>query len=242
MNELPVLRPKPRKRNGGATTLQKGLSAEMRSYIRPPLQHELNQIIHSNDAPHTKFGMTPNAYRDYTNQFDPKAQKEIDRAIAVLVKQGIIPPPPVVQLKASAPVFVPTGKGLLGSDPATYTPAYLSQGGAVNGRQVFNNYSTIINHLISHITDPKEPVDPRDYKHTIRLINGIRQLKGGLYGGAEPSEANTPDDYYAVEPEYHDEEGDGMEGIDWNAIGQALMNDALEGQPEYQGDRNALEP
>jgi len=248
---------------GGATTLQKGLSAEMRSYIAPPLQHDLNQIIHSNDAPHTKFGMTPNAYRDFTNQFDPKAQKQIDRAIQVLIKNGILPAPVITPLKASAPVFTPTGKGLLGSDPATYTPdlrprlgadprtytpAYLSQGGGPpiftadwRGPEVQAERRRLTEEYYKNQKNGGS-IDPRDFAQAIHIIKAIKKIKGGLYGGAEPSEANTPDDYYAVEPEYPDEEDDGMGGIDWGAIGQALMDDALEGQPPYQGEKNAEEP
>lgn len=104
-----IIRPAPRKPRGGATALQKGMSAEMRSYIKPPLQHDLNQIIHSNDAPHSKFGQTPNAFRDHTNTFDSKAQKQIDKAIQTLIERGVIPAP--APLTASAPAFVPRGSG-----------------------------------------------------------------------------------------------------------------------------------
>lgn len=245
-----ILRPTPRKPRGGATALQKGMSAEMRSYIKPPLQHDLNQIIHSNDAPHSKFGQTPNAFRDHTNTFDAKAQKQIDKAIQTLIERGVIPAP--APLTASAPAFVPRGSGRMiggeyetkdiildsiisaviaglgyqiknalfppteeplapvvpfnavapapdieagarlgadprtwspsvrprmGANPNTYTPSYLSQGGGVLG-----DYSSVIKHLLSHITDPKEPVDPRDYSQAIRLINSVKKLKGGNYG------------------------------------------------------------
>jgi hypothetical protein len=311
-----------RKPRGGATALQKGLSAEMRSYTRPPLQHELNQIIHSNDAPHTKFGQTPNAYRDFTNSFDPKAQRAIDRSIAVLVKHGIIPPP---QMKATAPVFVPksapkTGKGgdyghlweserrlngglgadprtwspiahsgivrrPLGDDPSTYTPSWLPQTGgwgfnpdsngtpinipkgdpapiftadwrgpevqkqredaynawkARQGGSVLGDYGDVVNHLMTHITDPHEPIDPRDFAQAIHLIKGIKRMKGGFsaedffrhiaqprsgmgyYGGADQPPPPPP----PPTPEEAEEPDDGMGGIDWYAIGQALINDA----------------
>ena len=85
-------------------------------------------------------------------------------------------------------------------------------------------------------------IDPRDFTQAIHIIKAIKKIKGGLYGGADQPQANTPDDYYAVEPEYPDPEDDGMGGIDWGAIGQALMDDALEGQPPYQGEKNAEEP
>jgi hypothetical protein len=305
---------RPRKPRGGATALQKGLSAEMRSYTRPPLQHDLNQIIHSNDAPHTKFGQTPNAFRDFTNSFDPKAQKKIEKAIQVLASHGVITPP---QMRPTAPVFVPKpapklGKGAdyghlweserrlnspfltggLGEDPRTWSP--IAHSGLVRdpepiftadwrgpevqqqrrdaynawkarqGGSVLGDYGSVVNHLMSHITDPHEPIDPRDFIQAIHLIKGIKRLKGGMsaedffrhitqprsgmgyYGGADQPQANTPDDYYAVDPpvmEDPNEDNDwGMGAIDWGAIGQALMDDALDQQQPHQGDKNAEEP
>lgn len=69
-----------------------------------------------------------------------------------------------------------------------------AEGGALKPQYkgtVFNDYNNMVNHLISHITDPEEPVDPRDYNQVIDLIRTIRKMKGGaeLYsqevGGAE---------------------------------------------------------
>jgi hypothetical protein len=240
---------RPRKPRGGATALQKGQSAEMRTYLKPPITYALNEIIHSNDAPESKYGKYDNDFRDYSNVFDPNAQKVIDRAISILVRNGVIPAPPVY-MKATAPAFVPRkGRGLygglggdpstytpaylnrprLGADPRTYTPAYLSQGGAIQRKDVLGDYSAVINHLISHITDPREPVDPRDYNHTIRLINSVRELKGGLYGGADedPDEPpQPPPPPPTPEEQLLEEEEDQMAGIDWVAIGNALMQEA----------------
>jgi hypothetical protein len=288
--DLPLSRPKPRRR-GGASTEQKGLSAEMRTYLRPPLTFALNEIIHSNDAPYSKYGVTPNRFRDFTNQFDPKAQKEIDKAIGVLVKMGVLPPPvdysqPAPALNANAPVFQPTGSGSsnlnalweserrlnggLGGDPSTYTPAYLRtprlgadprtytplhlpQGGAIQGRRVLGDYSNMIRHLISHITNPNEPVDPRDYNQTIGIINSIRALKGGRFLGgrkipphwdipdiheSQPSSpelvtvpTNMPifDDEPTPPPTPEEDELLNSPTIDWHAIGQALMDPNQEG-------------
>jgi hypothetical protein len=57
-----------------------------------------------------------------------------------------------------------------------------------------DNYSMIINHLVEHISDPSEPVDPRDYDQAIHFIREMRRAKGGAelysreysprYGGA----------------------------------------------------------
>lgn len=53
------------------------------------------------------------------------------------------------------------------------------QGGKLSSADVGNiyNYSTFLEHLTSHITDPKEPIDPRDYQQAIKIINIIKQLK-----------------------------------------------------------------
>jgi hypothetical protein len=182
---------------GGATTLQKGLSAELRSYTQPPLQHDLNQIIHSNDAPFTKYGQTPNAYRDYTNEFDPQAQRQIDRAIAVLVRQGVIPAPPAPKLSVSAPAFVPSGKGRFGSYPSKYTPTFLPKGGA------FRPY-----------TGEGPPIFTADYRgpevqaeRRRATAEYDRRMNGGL------TRYHTGDDDFA--------------GIDWHAIGKALTERPL---------------
>ncbi len=39
------------------------------------------------------------------------------------------------------------------------------------------NYSMFLNHLTSHITDPQEPIDMRDFTQAIKIINIIKQLK-----------------------------------------------------------------
>ena len=290
------------RKKGGASTEQKGLSAEMRTYLKPPLTFALNEIIHSNDAPHSKYGATPNRFRDFTNQFDPKAQKEIDKAIGFLVRMGVLPPPvdysqPAPALNANAPVFHPTGSGSsnlnalweserrlnggLGGDPSTYTPAYLRtprlgadprtytplhlpQGGAIQGRRVLGDYSNMIRHLISHITNPNEPVDPRDYNQTIGIINSIRALKGGRFVGGRKipphwdipdiheSQPSTPElvtipniNVFDDEPTPpptppptpEEDELLNLPTIDWHAIGQALMDPNQEGV-EYATPEN----
>lgn len=50
------------------------------------------------------------------------------------------------------------------------------------GVQEINNYADILNHLTEHITDPKEPIDPRDYKQATEMINAIKKEKQSLKG------------------------------------------------------------
>jgi hypothetical protein len=42
------------------------------------------------------------------------------------------------------------------------------------------DYDMIIKHLLEHITDPEEPIDPKDYDHAIHFIKRIRRMKGGV--------------------------------------------------------------
>lgn len=55
----------------------------------------------------------------------------------------------------------------------------ISQGGAITKSADIKNYGMILEHLVSHIKDPSEPVDPKDYKQATKLISTIRQIKGG---------------------------------------------------------------
>lgn len=45
------------------------------------------------------------------------------------------------------------------------------------GIEDINNYSNVLKHLTSHITDPNEPIDKRDYKQAIEMINAIKKQK-----------------------------------------------------------------
>lgn len=51
------------------------------------------------------------------------------------------------------------------------------QGGAVKPQDVMKNYNMMLNHLMGHIEDYNEPIDPKDYKQSKVLINSIRKLK-----------------------------------------------------------------
>ncbi len=44
------------------------------------------------------------------------------------------------------------------------------------------NYDMMLNHLIEHISDPKEPIDPRDYKQAKILIDAIKKEKSKMKG------------------------------------------------------------
>jgi len=106
---------------GGASTYQKGLSAEMRTYITDNrLKSILSKIVHSNDSRASQYGLYDNRFRDYTNKYDPEAQKRIDEARRILERAGRIPPQRKTRFSAA-------GRRLLGDDPATYTPKHLPQ-------------------------------------------------------------------------------------------------------------------
>lgn len=66
---------------------------------------------------------------------------------------------------------------------------------AEHADEMVDNYSMIINHLVEHISDPSEPVDPRDYDQAIHFIREMRRAKGGAelyYGGMMPAGAPPP--------------------------------------------------
>jgi hypothetical protein len=75
----------------------------------------------------------------------------------------------------------------------------MALGGAHADADQVDNYSMIINHLVEHISDPSEPVDPRDYDQAIHFIREMRRAKGGAelysreyYGGMMPAGAPPP--------------------------------------------------
>jgi hypothetical protein len=66
---------------------------------------------------------------------------------------------------------------------------------AEHADEMVDNYSMIINHLVEHISDPSEPVDPRDYDQAIHFIREMRRAKGGAelyHGGMMPAGAPPP--------------------------------------------------
>jgi hypothetical protein len=130
------------KMKGGSTAEQKGLCAEMRTYLKNDLDlyEELSLILHSGDKNPNKYGA--NKYADHTNTYDDGAESVIGYAKGQLgitgrKRKDDTPPPLVLHpsakrlspemgakhavasktaLKGDAPVFVPKefvkGKGL----------------------------------------------------------------------------------------------------------------------------------
>jgi hypothetical protein len=82
---------------------------------------------------------------------------------------------------------------------------------------VLSTYDDIVHHLLGHITNPNDPVDPRDYDQAIHVIKQIRKLKGGAelysqeFGGARNYKKETNTQMMArrrsnVEKRTHDNE------------------------------------
>lgn len=57
------------------------------------------------------------------------------------------------------------------------TELAMRKGGQVKPQDVMKNYNMMLNHLMGHIEDYNEPIDPKDYKQSKVLINSIRKLK-----------------------------------------------------------------
>jgi len=93
-----------------------------------------------------------------------------------------LPYPPRRPPVREAPNII--GRRPLGSDPRTWSP--------YSGGSVFGDYSSLIKHLVGHITDPKEPIDPKDFAGAKKLITGIEKVKkavskkGGVRIGPVP--------------------------------------------------------
>jgi len=51
------------------------------------------------------------------------------------------------------------------------------KGGNISKKDVIKTYGSVLTHLLTHVKDPKEPIDKRDYKQSIKLINKIKKLK-----------------------------------------------------------------
>lgn len=59
------------------------------------------------------------------------------------------------------------------------------------GIEDINNYSDVLKHLTSHITDPNEPIDKRDYKQAIEMINAIKKQKSNKLLSAKNKISNN---------------------------------------------------
>ena len=66
------------------------------------------------------------------------------------------------------------------------------QGGKLSKNQDIKTYGMILEHLVNHIKDPNEPIDPRDYKQAIKVVDTIKKLKGsGLKKSKSPSKVQS---------------------------------------------------
>lgn len=64
----------------------------------------------------------------------------------------------------------------------------IGQGISVN--QDIHNYGMMMKHLLSHIIDPSEPIDPKDYDQMKKLVDIVRQIKSGMKGGGYESSSD----------------------------------------------------
>lgn len=68
-------------------------------------------------------------------------------------------------------------------------------GKGINKKDVLNNYQEVLTHLTSHIGDPNEPIDPRDFQQSKKIINAIQKVKTGkgrCWNGYEPVSGKIP--------------------------------------------------
>jgi hypothetical protein len=106
---------------GGADIQQKGLSAQIRTYLpagNEDLYKELSFIVHSGDRNPNSHGHNP--YADPTNTYDPTAESAVlyaeqlvkgkthlKKSVAVPRKRGATPPPPSAKkVRADSPLRV----------------------------------------------------------------------------------------------------------------------------------------
>jgi hypothetical protein len=96
---------------------------------------------------------------------------------------------------------------------------YDMEGGAVC-EPCLADYDMIIKHLLEHITDPKEPVDGKDFDQAIHFIKRIRKMKGGYFRigsrsfGKKHGGAYGDDDEGETDHEDNSDDEDGLMGDD----------------------------
>jgi len=59
----------------------------------------------------------------------------------------------------------------------TGMPVDIPIGGKLSKKKNIETYGRVLEHLVSHIKDPTEPIDNRDYRQASSLINVIKELK-----------------------------------------------------------------
>ena len=70
-----------KKYKGGCTDRQKGIAAQIRTFIHGDLRDELNNIVHSGDSITAKSHHPSNHYIDLSNSFDLKVENVLNKAI-----------------------------------------------------------------------------------------------------------------------------------------------------------------
>jgi hypothetical protein len=109
------------KMKGGATALQKGLCAEIRTYIPDgdtDLYNQLSFIIHSGDRNPNKHGTNP--YTDPTNSYDDTAESVIEYTKDKIARKGHAKrpvvahkAPPLKKIRAVSPIRVSPEMGAI---------------------------------------------------------------------------------------------------------------------------------
>lgn len=80
-------------------------------------------------------------------------------------------------------------------------------GKGIQKKDVLKNYQDVLTHLTSHIADPNEPIDPRDYQQSKKIINAIQKVKTGkgscIKSGGANDQEEEPEYYHPEVPEPH---------------------------------------
>lgn len=100
-----------------------------------------------------------------------------------------------------------------------------AEGGGLK-EDTLKNYGMVLKHLEGHITDPKEPIDPRDYLQSNKIIKEIKKIKSK--GGTLKSSVAKGD------------EGIDFEDINWGTF-KALYNRFLKKNPDFKDKIEDLE-
>jgi len=69
------------RQSGGSTERQKGIAAQLRTFVHGNLRDELNSIVHSGDSHFLKSSHPSNDYIDLSNNYDSKAENVLKEAI-----------------------------------------------------------------------------------------------------------------------------------------------------------------
>lgn len=88
----------------------------------------------------------------------------------------------IVNLAKRIEVYLEPEKVVSTGTPRNDTEEYFqkvkSQGYGIK-EDALKNYGMFLKHLENHIIDPKEPIDPKDYLQSNKIIKAIKKIKGG---------------------------------------------------------------